>query len=147
MKRHPVLANFSRDHHEALITSQLIRKGAPKYRGLPEDTSGKKEYVIRFFETHLKDHFLKEEKILFSFCRGKSGAADALMDELTAEHRLMESLVQKLALTSEESELLDNLGMLMESHIRKEERILFQQLQDMLTDEDFNLLELRMSAS
>jgi iron-sulfur cluster repair protein YtfE (RIC family) len=147
MKRHSVLANFSRDHHEALITSQLIRKGAPKYRGLPEDPAGKKEYVIRFFQTHLKDHFLKEEKILFAFSRGKSETTDTLIDELTAEHRLMEGLVQKIALTDDAAELLNDLGVLIETHIRKEERVLFQQLQEMLTAEDFNMLERRMSAS
>jgi iron-sulfur cluster repair protein YtfE (RIC family) len=146
MKRHAALANFSRDHHEALITSQLIRKGAPKYRGLPEDPDGKKEYVIRFFETHLKDHFLKEENILFAFCRGRNETTDALMVELTAEHRLIEGLVQKTESVNDATELLNDLGILMEVHVRKEERILFQQLQEMLTAEDFSMLERRLGA-
>ena len=147
MKRHPVLAHFSREHHAALITSQFIRKGAPKYKGMPETIDGKKEYVIRFFDDHLRDHFSKEETILFANTKGITSSIDELIEELIKEHRTAESLIKKLKADADAEATLDELGALMESHIRKEERILFQQLQEKLPEEELMKLEKLMNAS
>jgi iron-sulfur cluster repair protein YtfE (RIC family) len=141
MKRHAAIAPFSRDHHEALITAQLIKKDAPNYRGLPETIEGKKEYVIRYYDLHLKDHFSKEESILFNLSRNIDSEIDLLMDELIVEHRLIESLIEKLSTDPQTETLLDQLGKLMESHIRQEERILFQLLQEKLPPGKFKEIE------
>jgi len=34
MKRHEALAPFSREHHGALILAQVMKKGAPAYKGI-----------------------------------------------------------------------------------------------------------------
>jgi iron-sulfur cluster repair protein YtfE (RIC family) len=141
MKRNSALAHFSRDHHKALIISQVIRKNAPSYRGMPDAIEGKVSHVIRFFDEELADHFRKEETILFPFIKDMDSRIDSLVDELIVDHRSIESLVQQLKSNSEAESLLDQLGSLMESHIRKEERILFQQLQETLSEDEFNRLE------
>ena len=54
MKRHEALAPLSRDHHEALILSQLLKKDSPAYKGLPVTVEGKVNYAVGFFEKNLK---------------------------------------------------------------------------------------------
>lgn len=145
MKRHPVLAGFSRDHHQALITAQYIKKGAPSFRGLPVSLPGKQEYTLSFFRTHLLDHFRKEEEILFTLVRKWRPEMDTLVVELVSEHRAMEALIPKIENNIDTEIFLDDLGHLLESHIRKEERILFQQMQEKLSDADFLTLEKLLS--
>ena len=41
MKRHEALAPLSREHHGTLILAQLLKKGAPVYKGLPDTDTGK----------------------------------------------------------------------------------------------------------
>ena len=64
MKRHEALAPLSREHHEALILAQLLKKGVPAYKGLPTDTAGKISYARQLYADKLRRHFLDEEKIL-----------------------------------------------------------------------------------
>ena len=142
MKRHPAIASFSRDHHDALITAQLIKKGAPKYRGLPETIEGKQEYVTRFYEIHLKEHFEKEENLLFKLSRDIDPEIDQLIDELVAEHHSISLLISNIQSDADSESLLDQLGKLMEDHIRKEERILFQLLQEKLPEERLREIEM-----
>ena len=54
MKRHESLAPLSREHHEGLILAQLLKKGAPAYRGLPTDLAGKLSYAREMFERILE---------------------------------------------------------------------------------------------
>jgi iron-sulfur cluster repair protein YtfE (RIC family) len=141
MKRHPALAPFSRDHHESLILAQLIKKGASRYQGMPETIEGKRNFAILFFNEHLAGHFSKEEKILFAASKGIDDETDRLISELTDEHREIESLVEKLKVNSEVMSNLDQLGYLLESHIRKEERILFPLLQEKMSEEQLARIE------
>lgn len=141
MKRHPILAGFSREHHHALITAQYIKKDAPAFRGMDHTTEGKRVYVLNFFKAHLQNHFSQEEAILFSTAGRLHPDMQELLDALIAEHRLMVSLIQKIERQEDMVTALDDLGNLLESHIRKEERILFRQMQDRLSPDDFLLLE------
>ncbi|MBK9730985.1 MAG: hemerythrin domain-containing protein [Chitinophagaceae bacterium] len=141
MKRHPVLARFSREHHKALLTAQYIKTDAPAFRGMPFSLAGKQEYVLRFFQEHLKNHFQQEEAILFLWVRKMKPEMAGLIDELVAEHRAIETLIRKIESNDDIETQLDVLGRLMELHIRKEERILFQQLQEKLSTEEFAAIE------
>ena len=137
MKRHPVLLDLSRDHHKALVTAQYIKKGAPTFRGMPVSLEGKREYTIRFYKDHLIDHFRKEEEVLFPVVKKINAATSALIDELISEHRAMEMLIQKMEEGDDLENVLNDLGFLLEAHIRKEERVFFQQVQETLTEADF----------
>lgn len=145
MKRHPVLAQLSRDHHRALITAQSMKKGAPAFRGLPVLLRGKQEYMIRFFNDELIKHFQEEESVLFPFAKEIKPEMKDLLDELIEDHRTMELQMQKIEVEEGVELHLDEMGRLLEKHIRKEERILFQQLQEKLTDIQFHELEQRFT--
>jgi iron-sulfur cluster repair protein YtfE (RIC family) len=125
MKRHPSLIPLSRQHHETLILAQLIKKGAPVYRGLPETIEGKREAMLIHFENHLKQHFAAEEK-MFLQVMGIDASIDELIIQLREEHRNIEQLIDQLKSEDSLSEKLHQLGLLLEAHIRKEERQLFE---------------------
>ena len=42
-------------------------------------------------------------------------------------------------------DILNELGVLLESHIRKEERVLFEKIQNLLSDEELKQLEIKLS--
>ena len=137
MKRHPAFAPLSRDHHRSLLLAQSIKKGAPPFRGMATTDDGKRDEIILHFEEHLKDHFRKEEKV-FADCRNVSPQTDELITELIGEHRRVEELIHDLIIGKEITNTLDALGFLLEKHIRKEERQLFELLQQKLSADKLN---------
>jgi iron-sulfur cluster repair protein YtfE (RIC family) len=140
MKRHPSLIPISRQHHEGLITARLLREDAPPYKGLPTDLEGKKQYYLDFFLRHLQPHLQLEERVLFPFVRGRRQDLDALLDELEGEHRQVQDLTADLRYPEYLPAKLDRLGRVLEDHIRKEERVLFERLQELLTEPELEQL-------
>lgn len=140
MKRHPALIPLSHDHHHGLILAQLCKKGSPEYKNLPKTTEEKRTYAINFYNTELTTHFREEEEILFPVVKGKDAEADSLIDEIISEHRKLEKLVKELESTGEPEDKLDEFGNLLEQHIRKEERVLFQDIQKLLTEDELDTI-------
>ncbi len=144
MKRHAVLAGLSRDHHKALIIAQSMKIGAPVFRGLPVLLEAKRQYMMEFVKEELRGHFQEEESVLFPFVKESAPEMNTLIDELIADHRAMEIILHHVETESDVASYLDEMGRLLETHIRKEERILFQQIQDKLTALQFHELEERL---
>ena len=135
MKRHESLIALSHDHHHGLMLAQLIKKGAPEYKGLPTDLNGKVNHAKEAWKKELKLHFENEEKILFPFVKGRAAELDLLIGEILDEHKLIEQLVKDLDTNADKEEILNQLGLALEEHIRKEERQVFQKIQHLLGDE------------
>jgi iron-sulfur cluster repair protein YtfE (RIC family) len=140
MKRHPSLIALSHDHHHGLMLAQLIKKGAPEYKGLPTDTIGKVKYAKEAWEKELKLHFNNEEKILFPFVKDKDEDLDKLIGEILEEHKQIKALLKNLDTSQNKEEVLNDLGILLEQHIRKEERQVFKMIQ-LLFEDELNELE------
>lgn len=147
MKRHPALHTLSHDHHQGLILAQQLKKGAPQYKGMPSTLEGKKDYTISFYNSELVQHFKDEEEILFPLVKNKNSDLNTMISEIISEHRKMESLVKELENTIKLEDLLDELGQLLEKHIRKEERELFVEIEKNLSDSEFSFLSEKISAS
>ncbi|MEJ2194957.1 MAG: hemerythrin domain-containing protein [Ignavibacteriaceae bacterium] len=145
MKRHSALHSLSHDHHQGLILAQQLKKGAPQYKGMPKTLEEKRHYTISFFDSDLKKHFSAEEEILFFFVQNKNTEIDNLISEIIGEHRKMEKLVDKIQITDELENILDELGWLLESHISKEERKLFMLIQDILSGEELKDIKNRFN--
>jgi iron-sulfur cluster repair protein YtfE (RIC family) len=147
MKRHPALYTLSHDHHQGLILAQQLKRGAPQYKGMPSTLEGKKEYTLSFYKTELVKHFQDEEVILFPAVKNKNAEVDKLIAEIISEHRKMESLVNELEKTEHLENVLDDLGWLLERHIRKEERELFVEIEKVLSDEELKIISDSISKS
>lgn len=129
MKRHPTLAHLSRDHHPALILSQLLKRNAAEYKGLPVDTEGKIEYAITFYNKELIAHFEQEEKMM-QLLAGINPQLDGLVSDIMAEHVLLRQLFNGLGNHEDPVNALDVLGNTLDKHIRKEERELFPMIEN-----------------
>jgi len=147
MKRHPALHPLSHDHHQGLILAQQLKKGAPQYRGMPSSLDDKKVYAISFYKDELVKHFKDEEEILFPSVIGKNEKVDSLVEEVISEHRKLEALVNELEKTNQLENVMDELGQLLEKHIRKEERELFVEIEKNLSEAELNNLSVKLKAS
>ena len=147
MKRHPALHTLSHDHHQSLILAQQLKKGAPQYKGMPSTLEDKKEYTLSFYKTELVKHFQDEEIILFPTVKNKNAEIDKLIEEIISEHRKMEKLVKELVETTHLENILDELGILLEKHIRKEERELFVEIEKVLIDDELKSISGKLNDS
>jgi iron-sulfur cluster repair protein YtfE (RIC family) len=147
MKRNPALYTLSHDHHQGLILAQQLKKGAPQYKGMPSTLEDKKEYTISFYKTELVKHFQDEEEILFPSVKNKNDELDRKIAEIISEHRMMESLIKDLEETDQLQNVLDELGWLLEKHIRKEERDVFMEIENVLTEEELQVISQEISQS
>lgn len=149
IERHEALQPLSRQHHDGLILAQLIKKDAPAYKGLPTDTEGKRKHVLKTFEKDLAPHFYIEEEILFDFLKEKKDLPDdirKMIREIKEEHAKIGQLVEEIEEMDNPIPPMDDLGHLLQSHIRKEERELFQMIQDYLGEEELQKLKDRIES-
>ena len=130
LKRHIALQPVSREHHHGLLLAWKIREGIKKKTDLVRI----KKYTNWFWVTHLKPHFEFEEKYLFPvLAKGHNLTALAL-----SQHRALES--QFTSETFNEASLLELEHHLVE-HIRFEERVLFQKIQEMASIENLEAIQ------
>jgi iron-sulfur cluster repair protein YtfE (RIC family) len=130
MKRHSSLLSLSREHHGALILARLLQKGAPAFKGLPQDLAGKSRYAQEVYRTELADHFLAEEEAVLAQVRGVNSEIDLLVDEIYVEHQQLRKAFGSISASNDLEGDLHVLGAALEAHIRKEERVLFPLIQD-----------------
>ncbi|MFZ1305547.1 MAG: hemerythrin domain-containing protein [Ferruginibacter sp.] len=136
MKRHEAIAPLSRDHHASLILAQLLKKNAPAYKGLPETPADKATYAQELFQKSIQRHFEQEEAMLDLVTDGDAELI-AITKEIKTEHKELTVLFHSLKTANDLTGTLDTLGVALEKHIRKEERILFPLLQLHCSDEQF----------
>lgn len=117
------------------MLAQLIKKDAPQYENLPTDLEGKRQFTIDFYSKNLIGHFRKEEA-LFEELNGVDNTVLELVDELLREHIRIYHLIERLKSKTDVENDLDKLGNLLTQHIRKEERVLFEKLQEQLPESE-----------
>lgn len=137
MKRHEALIPLSREHHGTLILARLLRSDAPPYKGLPLDAKGKAEYALKYYHNELIEHFEQEEKMI-PMLNGVNASLDSLLACMKLEHQELHSLFSSLDQNHELSSQLDLIGRALESHVRKEDRVLFPLIQESCTEEELN---------
>lgn len=143
MKRHESLAPISRQHHEGLLAARLLQHGAPPYKGMPTTAAAKREYILNLLQRHLKPHFTLEEATVFALAASFSEDLRQQTEELQAEHRQLETLIQALPHATEATlpDRLHEVGKLLEQHIRKEERVFFEQVQGDMSEQELQQLQ------
>ncbi len=130
IKRYTDLQPLSREHHHGLQLCWKIRTGLKKdieiYRI--------RNYVVWFYEHLLLPHFEIEERYIFPIL----GNDHDLIKKVLLEHREIKRLVQ---LETELHKNLNTLAEILDSHIRFEERILFNEIQAVATDEQLQQIQ------
>jgi hemerythrin-like domain-containing protein len=125
-RRHESLVPLSREHQYGLLLCLRIHRGLPEKAADASWLEKKAAQTVEFFKGDLAAHFAAEEEVLFPAMREIPEAA-ALIAELLAQHREIESLARALEPSEEDSlpGTLKRFADLLEAHIRKEERELF----------------------
>jgi iron-sulfur cluster repair protein YtfE (RIC family) len=132
MKRHPALVPLSHDHHHGLVQAKRLRASA--HGG---DARAAARAFLRFFSDETVEHFREEEEQLFPLVAESDEAREPLVRVLL-EHQRLHALAGRLAAQVEAgapaSELMAELGELLEQHIRYEERQLFPLIERLSPD-------------
>ena len=144
MRRHAGLIPLSHDHHDALVVAQRLilgRSRAPR-SDWPTDRRAQVERVVVFFAQTLRSHFEIEETHLFPTVVARLPGEANLVAQLLEEHHAMRTQIRDLELdpaTALEVRL-PSLGRLLEAHIRREERVLFETMQREMEPADLETL-------
>jgi len=101
-------------------------------KGFPKTVEGRALYALEFYKQNLETHFLTEEKVLLPAIKGFDHDLDKLAEEIKGEHVRLRQLFHALHDPKELEEKLDILGYALETHIRKEERLFFEKIQEVL---------------
>ncbi|MDX1759623.1 MAG: hemerythrin domain-containing protein [Arenibacter algicola] len=129
IKRHKAIQPLSREHHQGLLLSWKIRTGLSK--GVSTDRI--KTYADWFYKTYLIPHFEEEEKHLFPIL----GNDHILVKKAIAQHRRLDRLFKS---TSELKKSLNHIEEELEQHIRFEERVLFNEIQKVGTEQQLQFI-------
>lgn len=141
MKRDPNLIPLSHDHRRALFLAQNLKANGPKFKGYPTEPEEKGKFAQEFWANDLNQHIDLEEQIVFPFLKAKDVELAQIIEELIEEHKTLRNSFQILSLQDEELiHTLDQLGHLLERHIRKEERIFFQRVQELVAQPELEEL-------
>jgi iron-sulfur cluster repair protein YtfE (RIC family) len=136
MKRHRNLIPYSQEHHQVLVLAQVLKTDVPDYKGMPTDLEGKSQMAIDYYERIIRDHEKKEEEFLFPVIVGRDPEIDQLVNQLVEEHREMDALMDRIRERPGSKEELNEIGIRLEKHVRKEERTLFELIQEKLGEEE-----------
>ncbi len=136
LKRHSSLIPLSHDHQTGLLLAMILKKETPQYRGMPGTTEGKLKLLKERFDVELKPHFDKEENILFPMITGRVEEIDVLIDELIGDHNKLRVWITEAKEGASLYDDLDKIGNLLDDHIRKEERKLFQLVQENFSEDE-----------
>jgi iron-sulfur cluster repair protein YtfE (RIC family) len=147
MQRSKFLILLSHDHHHGLKLAQLIKKGAPAYKKLPNDLVGKVNYTLKFWRSDLSKHFKEEEEILFPPVKGKNKELDEIIEEVLVEHKLIEKKIKTLYKAGDPVDILNDLSILLKNHIRKEERIVFDKIEKIVNTDEQEQIGFRLKES
>lgn len=129
IKRNKAIQPLSRDHHHNLLLCWKIRKGFSK--GIA--TERMKKYTDWFFENHVASHFGIEEKYLFPVL----GKDHEMVKKALSEHRRLERLFKDETAVEKSLSLLEEE---LESHVRFEERELFNEIQKKATPQQLEII-------
>jgi hemerythrin-like domain-containing protein len=133
MKRHPILASLSHDHHHGLVEARRLQRAADG----PTPALAAAAF-LRFFTDETARHYRHDEDRLFPRVVEFQAARDLLLDALL-EHQVLRAqaaqLQRRVASDGDVSTIMRELGRLLVSHIRAEERHLFPLIGRLLYDE------------
>src|ERR1700704_7211657 len=136
MLRDPNLIQLSRQHHNALALCVRLERA---FKAGAVDLGTWQMEVHQHYANEVQFRFAAEEKVLFPAARRFPGLA-ALVEELNGEHeRLRKYFVHAEQGTMNQGEL-EVFAKLLSGHIRKEERQLFEAMQQRMRQEELKSL-------
>lgn len=140
MLRDKSLVPLSRQHQHALALCVRIDRASPI--AAPELAAWQAE-ITQLCQTEIEIHFVAEEQVVFPAARRFPQFA-ALLDDLMADHAALRAMFAEAQAQQMSPASLSAVGQRLSAHIRKEERQLFEGLQEVLSAEELAVMGQRL---
>jgi hemerythrin-like domain-containing protein len=132
MLRDKNLIPLSHQHQRALALCVRIDRGQP----VPDkDLEAWQAEIEQYFEQEIEIHFAAEERVLFPAAL-RFTELNALVDELAADHMALRELFSQAKSRCMSAESVEDFARRLSAHIRREERQLFERLQQLMRPEE-----------
>jgi hemerythrin-like domain-containing protein len=123
------LIPLSHQHQHALALCVRIERAI---QAGEIDTQAFQSEIVQIFEQEILSHFEAEEELVFPTA-DRFPELKVLISELLVEHAVLREMFELAGRGELDSSLLKKFAGLLSSHIRKEERQLFEQLQGLMS--------------
>ena len=135
MLRDKSLIPLSRQHQHALALCVRIDRASPVSQ---DDLAAWQSEIVQHFAQEINFHFAAEESVVFPAAR-KFAELGPLVEELWAEHAVLRGDFASAQARSMSAESLLAFAQRLSGHIRKEERRLFERMQELIGAEELAL--------
>jgi hemerythrin-like domain-containing protein len=139
IRRSQALVKFSKDHHFALLLIWKIRQGL--HFGIEPQRIN--NYITSFFQNYLEEHFKEEEELLFVLLNKNNHSRKTAEQD----HKVLRQTAEKIKSDPGNESIIQDFVTRLEKHIRFEERDLFNELQNTLSEPQLNSIAEKMEAS
>ena len=140
MLRDKSLIPLSHQHQRALALCVRIDRA----QSIPiKDLPSWQTEIEQHFEQEINIHFSAEEQVLFPTARQFSELIP-LVEELIADHAALRESFHQAKTREMSAESLHDFAQQLSTHIRKEERQLFERLQKLMNTEDLEALGIHL---
>jgi hemerythrin-like domain-containing protein len=136
MLRDRNLIPLSRQHQHALALCVRIDRASPIGDA---DLAAWLAEVAQHFESEIRIHFAAEEHVLFPAAR-KFPELGPMVDELLLDHFMLRQSFAEAEAREMSADDLSEFAQRLSAHIRKEERQLFERMQELMSQEKLALL-------
>lgn len=136
MLRDKSLIPLSHQHQHALALCVRIERASPI---AVNDLPTWQAEIAQLFESEITVHFAAEEKVLFPLAMEFSELR-ALVEDLLRDHEWLRHQLSRATTEPASADELKELAQRLSAHIRKEERLLFEGLQQTMNRDEFSLL-------
>jgi hemerythrin-like domain-containing protein len=130
------LIPLSHQHQHALALcvriDRAVKAGEPQVRAFEAE-------IQQIFEQEIQFHFQAEEAVIFPPAE-RFAELRQLVAELIAEHSVLRELFEQAGKHDLETATLHKFATLLSSHIRKEERQLFEGMQNLMSAEELSTI-------
>jgi len=142
MKRSPALASLSRDHHQALVVAQQLRRATDATAAEARAT------FLAYWAEHGRLHFRLEEELLFPAYAGHGDPHDPVVLRALGEHAMIRHRADALAATTyADRGALERLGADLAAHVRLEEREVFPLIERAMPERELDALAQALEAA
>ena len=143
MLRDRNLVPLSHQHQSVLALCVRIDRAQP----IPEkDILAWQKEIERYFDQEIKIHFAVEEGVLFPAAREFSELVP-LVEELVNDHAALRESFTQAGERGMSAERLPVFAQQLSAHIRKEERLLFERMQQLMKPEELASLGTQLEAA
>jgi hemerythrin-like domain-containing protein len=143
MLRNKNLVPLSRQHQHALALCVRIDRAALTDQS---DLTAWQLEMEQHFRAEIRFHFAAEEQVLFPAAR-QFGELNPVVDQLLFDHAWLRAQFTNAEARKMCAQEITEFAQRLSAHIRNEERVLFERLQCLLTEEEMNSLGPQLDAA